>query len=78
MIKSIRGMTHSREEDNISLIVHVTDEFDLILTCERRLDLVASIIKCYHQATKADLAIYGLPGGLDFFMATRTPNSLPA
>ena len=74
----IRGLTHSNEEDNTQLIVHVKDDFDLILTCEKRLELVTQIIKSYHLDTKTDLAIYGLPGGLDFFMATRAPNALPA
>ena len=78
-IASIRALTQSNEEENEQLIVHVKDDFDLILQCDNRLDLVAQIIKCYHFSTKANLAIYGLPGGLDFFLASRgDQNSLPA
>ena len=77
MLDSIRALTHSNEDDNTQLIVHVKEDFDLILTCDERKDLVCEIVRCYHICAKADLAIYGLPGGLDFFMASRAQNALP-
>ena len=33
-MNSIRALTQSNEEDNNQLILHVTDDFDMILTCE--------------------------------------------
>ena len=77
MLDSVRALTHSNEEENTQLIVHVKDDFDLILTCDERQELVSEITRCYHMCAKADLAIYGLPGGLDFFMASRAQNALP-
>ena len=64
-IHHIAALTKSLDYGNHGFILHVLNEYDYLIHCEKIDELFEKIKECYFKETDKNLPIYGVPGKVE-------------
>ena len=70
-IASIEALTKSLDFGNHEFILHVTNEYDYFISCEKLDELFEKVKECYFKETDKNLPIYGVPGKVENYRTTK-------
>ena len=70
-IENLAALTKSLDFGHIEFILHVTNEYDYFIQCDKIDELFEKVKECYFKETQKNLPIYGVPGKVENYRTTK-------